>query len=250
MDSVVGGNGAADVVNGGTGTDRFLVFDNDNLMGFAGGDVRINFRNSGSSTWSEGELEVIDSGLDLIQNRTQNTALLRDRLANQPIAFIKVNILPQMARLARNNLVTTVLGTETIIERQIVFEEFDETNPEVAMFHQLEITREISELWANDQAIELSVPSRNAQFSNFEFLSSWVEELPDNGADAFVRSGDNSQFYRESSVFVDDPLATVNSAEDWGSVWRLIFTPETAAEQQDVILKVDNVNEFFDLISS
>ena len=154
-----------------------------------------------------------------------------------------------MLRLAQNDLVTTVVGTEVIVERQIRIQEFNENDADVAAFHQLEITREIAHAWASDEAIELSVPARNAQFSNFEFLSSWVDVRPEN-AEPFTRSGDNSQYYRTSSDFVDDVLATVNSSEDWASVWRLVFTPDSGPAQDDVRLKVDNVNEFFDLLTS
>jgi hypothetical protein len=221
-------------------------------------DARVNFRNQ-SSAWTNGEIEIIDNGLALLHMKTQNGRLLRDTISDLPVVFIKVNTLPISLRLGQNTLKTMTqsqvnpttgqIEFVNISERQIRFADFDENNSQVAELHRLEVTREIAHSWTSDLEIAAALPLQDSYFTQFEAISSWVTETPDD-VQFFTRSDDNTQWYRTTSVFVDDPLATFNSREDFASVWRLIFTPNSEVEQNQVILKSNLINNLFALLST
>lgn len=259
IDSLVGGAGAGDLLRGGLSSDRYLTFDNDQILDFGFRDAQVSFRN-GSGTWTNGELEIIDNGLRLLHVRTLNGSLLTDPIADQlPIVFIKANTVPPSLRLGINELAvntttefnpqTGQLEFVTVQERQITIPDFDENDALTVQRIRLEIPREIAISWASDEAIVSVIPNQDEYFSQFEQLSDWTSETPDN-ISLFTRSEDNSQFYRTSSNFVDDPLATFNSTEDFASVWQLVFSDESQADQNLIPLKSASVNFLLDLLST
>ena len=249
IDSLVGGTGEGDFLRGGGQSDRYLTFANDTILDFGSQDAQINFRNT-DDFWTNGELEVIDNGLNELHLRTLNGRLLRDPIADLPIVFVKSNTLPQALRIGQNVLAQRFIDGELVTERQIRLADFNENDQATVDLFRYEIVREIAHSWASDEAIVAALPNQDTYFTQFESLSSWVSETPED-LSFFFRSDDNTQFYRRTAVFApNDPLVTVNSAEDFASVWRLVFTPNTTAEQSQLPLKVTSINNLLNLLSS
>ena len=120
FDSLIGGTGEADILDGGSGGDRMLAFENDSTPGRTAQDARINFRDS-SSVWTDREMEVIDDGFELLHIRIENTRLLRDSIATDPIVFIKSETIPASSRIASNQLAEIRDGSTVRLERQMTF---------------------------------------------------------------------------------------------------------------------------------
>ena len=240
LDGLSGGpddSGIADVLRGGLDSDRFLTGEQDTIADFQADDAEIEFISTANSQWRHGEVQLIDEGLQLLHFRTGNNRLLVDPQLSNPIVVKKVDSLPDSARFGRNEF----MAVEQM--RVISFTSFDFNDEVIRAQTPLEVTREFAFNWSNDNAVVLALNNEPNFFSRFESLSGWIL-FPDDGAVEFIRSGDESQFYEATAVFADDPLATVNSMEDFASIWKLTF--DEAGDQQPVIEKV----AFIDLLFS
>ena len=81
--------GVADRLRGEGGDDRFLTRTIlDGYEDLADNDVRIRF-NSGSSDWTEREVQNIDQAFAELQARTGSTRVLKDTIADGPLTFVK-----------------------------------------------------------------------------------------------------------------------------------------------------------------
>ncbi|MEE2827198.1 MAG: calcium-binding protein, partial [Planctomycetota bacterium] len=256
-DSLVSGVGDVDVLNGGPGKDRLLVYSQDDVRNVEVHDAKVMFRD-GTATWTDAEMEVMDLGMEQLHLRTDNTRLLKDSVAVDPIVMIKETTLPVSQRLGTNVLQTYTDSQynpqtgqyEPVVryERQISFADWNEFDASVNALHVAEMPREFAHNWVGADAITGVLPNKSALWNQFVTISSWQEELPDD-LQYFNRSGDNDWWYRKTAHF-SEQFGTWNPSEDWGSIWKLYFTENASAEKQFVINKINVIDGLFEALEA
>ena len=254
-DSLVSGVGDVDVLNGGPGKDRLLGYAADTYQNVEVHDAKVLFRN-GTADWTDGEMEVMDLGMQHLHLRTDNTRLLKDSIAVDPIVMIKETTLPVSQRLGTNVLQTYTDSQynpqtgqyDPVVryERQISFGDWNEMDASANALHIAELPREFAHNWAGDEEITGVVPNESALWDRFITISSWQQELPDD-LQYFNRSGDN-QWRNRKSAHISEQFGTWNPSEDWGSIWKLYFTENASAEKQHVINKITAVDDLFEAL--
>ena len=238
LDGLAGGYGH-DVLNGGPDADRFLTRFSHSVADLIDIDVEIQIGQTGilSLPLNQAEVEVLDSGLQLLHLRTQNRSLLADPLSQNPIVLLKSFPIVSHPRIAT----TTVLGSTRFYH----IGDFDELDADVRELIPLELTREFARIWANDAAINVATSSQDNDFTRFRSISGWTNQPPNEND--YVLSLDGFEYFLAVSTFADDPIATVNSKNDFISVWRALFTPDS---NLDLIgEKVDLINQLFNKLS-
>lgn len=188
--------------------------------------------------------------------RTENTRLLKDSIAVDPIVMIKQTTLPVSQRLGTNvlqvftdqeyNPATGQYESVVRYERQITFADWNEFDTSLNDLHISEIPREFGHNWAGSEEISGVLSSMAATWNHFTELSSWQQERPDN-VQFFSVSGDNNWWYRKTTDFADG-LGNWNPSEDWGGAWELYFSANSAAEQEHVMNKIEVVDQLFEAL--
>jgi len=254
-DSLVSGVGDVDTLNGGPGKDRLLVYSQDDVQNIEVHDAKVMFRN-GTSDWTDGEMEVMDLGMEQLHLQTDNTRLLKDTIAVDPIVMIKETTLPVSQRLGTNVLEVYTESQynpasgqyEPVVryERQISFGDWNEFDATANALHVAEMPREFAHNWAGSEEITGVLPHHASMWNTFVTISSWQQERPDD-VQYFNRSGDNQWWYRKTAPFAET-FGAFNPSEDWGSVWKLYFTENASAEKQHVINKINVVDSLFEAL--
>ena len=152
---------------GNEGKDRSLFFGDDNLVDRETEDARLEFRNGGDA-WTNREIEVIDNGLFLLTERTQNTRLLKGTQTTEPLVFVKEFTIASAERVGNNELVqvdTQVFDpvldrfvTQSTFVRTLSFGDWDETNQDINDFITAEVPREIAYTWSGPDAVSNVFP--------------------------------------------------------------------------------------------
>ena len=254
-DGLTGGvDSTDDILFGGEGKDRYLISKGD----FNDSDVddaRLIFRN-GSNSWSNNEVRVIDQGLKLMHDRTENTRLLKDPITLEPLVFIKDLTIPAGPRIATNALVevmenstdpiTGQLVTETRIERHLTFAEWNDADEALNAFYSAEIPREVAHSWAGQDAIPNVASELTAYWNQFLNISGWTQDRPDDIL-FFELSGDNMWWYQANAEFAQD-YARTNPTADWTTAWRLYFQDDDASanDKLRMISKMNKIDQLFE----
>ncbi|HMP78948.1 MAG TPA: calcium-binding protein [Pirellulaceae bacterium] len=248
-DGLFGGTNQGDTLNGGPGADRLWAWTNDIVSGFQNVDARLNLKNE-THQWTNREVEVLDEAFEILHRRTANTMLLRDSLSNAPIIIAKVNSLPG-GGIASNFLKKTTTqsqnGTVVTYERTLRFAEWNEnltsanTNMKFAAIH------EVSHSWDTPDEINNRLPGKGNLWNQFLAISGWTKTNPN--SQLYERSLDGQWWYLKSAKFVFNYSKT-NPAEDWGTVWEIMFNPAQAQKQQTVATKIAKINQLLDAMSS
>ncbi len=230
-DGLFGGIGGSDRLFGDGGSDRFLIPDDDQIIGLESQDAEVEFRNTAFAQWTDAEINVIDDGLARLQSGVGNNRLAQDPLIDNPIVFVKERTLPAGISLSQSNVVEVVTSVfnpvtglpedEIELERQYVFADWDENDLAANELRRLEIPRTVSIAWASSEALSAVSPALAEVFNRFTQFSAW-RTTP---SGSFFRvSEDGNFFYRSDAEFADD-TGRINPTQDWASVWELFFTP-------------------------
>ena len=260
QDSLIGGAGFFDFLSGGEGADRFLALVDDFIEEREVQDVLLQFRN-GTDNWTNIEIAVLDRAFANLQAETNNTRLLKDTETVQPLVFIKENTVTAGGHLADIDFVeistqtrdpaTGNLIEEISFERQYSYADWDEFNPEVNLFHELEVPQDIAIAWSSAEQIQNVLILEDTLWNQFLRLSDWIPAVDADGnrvgnpnTQFYQISGDNQWFHLQNALFAED-FATTNPSEDFGTVWRLFFDPTREAEQVVLRDKIDFVDDLF-----
>ena len=216
-DGLFGGVGGVDRLAGDEGSDRLISFGRENIVNLTTEDSQVVFRN-GSGNWTNREIQVLDTGLHLMQRRLGNNRLSSDPVLDQPIVFVKENTLPPRISIG----VTQVVDSE----RQYLFADWDEFDFESNQAHTAEVPRVVSLAWASSEAVGAVLPNLEQSFNRFSNISGWQSEF---GGDFFRASEDGQFFYRQDAVFADE-TGRINPTQDWASAWQFFFSPPEVVE--------------------
>jgi hypothetical protein len=250
-DGLFGGVGGDDLLFGGLGSDRFLVWNGTRVVDATGNDARLLFKNA-SHGWTDAEIEAIDSGLYRLHLRTFNSLLMNDSLSTDPIVFEKHRSLENGA-VASNTLIVTERrenrnGREirtVTYERIIKFADWNENDSWEHQFRTWATIHEMGHNWDSREEIGNRLPGSERIWNSFLAQSSWRESDPH--SNEYRRSGDSQWWHRNSAVFVRD-YSRQNPAEDWSTVWEIMFDPMADDARSRVALKVSIVDQLFDAL--
>lgn len=245
---VSGGLFNVDVMFGGAGADRFLAQNtanvSDNLIDVKAEDALLNFLNE-TSDWTNEEMEVIDNGLFLLQQRTGNTALLKDSLPIGELTFSKYQTVTSPNQSGSNEL--TYDGQTQTYSRQIQIAEWNEGDSAMNDFFTAVAIRELGHNW--DSALELEAlhSSLVGEFDNFLAISDWQETNPGSG---YTMSYDQQWFYANGTGFGDE-YGKTNPFEDLSSTWEYYFATyeNPNANHGNMQSKFDWADNFFETLS-
>ncbi len=248
-DGLFGGINQGDVVNGGPGADRLWMWVNDSVSGLESIDARLNLQNE-SHQWTEREIEILDEAFEILHRRTGNTFLLRDSLSSDPIRVAKVSTLPG-GGVASNYLKTTTTqtssGTTIKYERTLRFAEWNESSISANQNIKFAAIHEISHSWDTPAEINHRLPGKGNLWSQFLAISGWTKTNPNSSL--YERSLDGKWWHLKSAPFVYNYSKT-NPAEDWGTVWEIMFNPTKTQLQQTVANKIAKINQLLDAMSA
>ena len=88
---------------------------------------------------------------------------------------------------------------------------------------------------------------RDSYWTQWEALSGWTENVPLEDRAEFSRSLDNTQFYLTEANFAET-FSTTNSGEDFASMFKLFFTPDSQADLNNLFNKTVHLNILLDSI--
>ena len=136
--------------------------------------------------------------------------------------------------------------TETKLERQITFGNWDELNQATNDLYTSEIPREIAYIWAGPDAVANVFPSQAAYWGGWLQLSGWQTERPD-PVTFFEVSGDNQWWYLKTSKFATE-YGKHNPDADFGTTWKLYFQEDSELEQARLVNKIRKVDDLFTML--
>lgn len=264
-DGLIGGVGEADSLAGNAGNDRFIFVGDDTIQDFvAGEDATIEFRNA-SDSWTNFEIQVIDTGLHRLQESTGSTRVLREVTSTEPIVFIKETTItpPEAGRAAQNELVTVSkqvlnpttlqLETVTVQERQISFGDWDESDAALNTIHVDEVPREMSYLWAGETNVQTVFSSQGDFWNSFTRITGWTTQRPE-AIEFYDVSPDGNWFFLKSVAFAEE-AGKVSPTEDFATMWKFVIqeqfaVPGEGANRPELTPKFEKVDELFALLGS
>ena len=256
-DGLIGGIVTGDRLEGGTEDDRYLVFNNDTIVGFEAKDAKLLFRNSYLAAWGNEEMEAVDVGLQTMHYRTNNTRLLKDSLSTDPIVFEKVRTLPfsGSTRNVLNEFVTNAFNPKTgFFEPQIRYErvmQYSDWNESSAAENKVRETRtyfEFAKNWDSSKEIKAVVLAQQYLFDNFKLLSNWVDENPNDPLRYWI-SNDNQWWYRLDSVFAND-FGRTNPIDDWATAWEVGLDDALSGQRSKLVFKLRTIDTLFQSLSA
>ena len=245
-DGLFGGVGGNDVIRGGRGNDRFLIFGSDSPADLSNTDATITFRNDGSG-WNNKEIEVADIGLRQLHHRTDETRIFKDPLDTNPMSLYKVpaGSLGNGAEADGFNELrwdATWEADGTIISetytRRISIADWDESNQVFSEDASLTVIHEIAHSF--DSAFEIGevVPSKASIFNSFLNQSGWETSNPGSGHTrapgqtqepfdrTYVRPNyvlNTHTWWRNNSAEFARNYGATNPQEDFATVWESLF---------------------------
>ncbi|MFY7951047.1 MAG: TonB-dependent receptor plug domain-containing protein, partial [Armatimonadaceae bacterium] len=192
QDGLIGGPGIPDFLVGGGNDDRFLVFSNDVISDFQAVDAKLLFRNN-LNLWTSEEMEAVDVALRTMHFRTDNTRLLKDSLAYDPIIMEKVNTLPfgGATRNLLNEYVTNQFNPNTgnfdkitRYERVIQYSDWNEADTAASKLRETKTYSEFGHNWDSTEEIKAVVLAQQFLWTQFLQKSNWTQENPNDPATA------------------------------------------------------------------
>jgi hypothetical protein len=246
-DSLVGGpgddrlygglSGDRDRMRGGLGNDRFLAGPEDTVLDLTPEDARIRFL-SGSTSWTDDEVERVDAAFQVLQDRTHNTRLLRQP-DGRDLIFRRDSVSPQGPTLLGQNA-----GSRGITFFNSAFTSV--TNPLSAS-----VWHEIGHNWESPSGLGV------AGYEAFLALSGWTpcSQVASAGAcgpsPGKNLSLDGRWQYDQSARFVRS-YGRTNPEEDWATLWEVALRPDLSAATVAGLpyrAKLDVVNALLDRLT-
>ncbi|MFN6205929.1 MAG: calcium-binding protein [Planctomycetota bacterium] len=256
QDGLIGGPGIPDFLVGGGNDDRFLVFSNDVISDFQAVDAKLLFRNN-LNLWTSEEMEAVDVALRTMHFRTDNTRLLKDSLAYDPIIMEKVNTLPfgGATRNLLNEYVTNQFNPNTgnfdkitRYERVIQYSDWNEADTAASKLRETKTYSEFGHNWDSTEEIKAVVLAQQFLWTQFLQKSNWTQENPNDPLNYWI-SGDNQWWYRLDSKFAST-FDYKNAYNDWSSIWEVALDESLASERSRLVLKLNDVNQLFTSLSA
>ncbi len=253
MDGMFGGiDEAADRLLGQAGEDRYLYRVNDSMPDrFANSEALIMFNDTNDS-WTDAEIETVDTAFRQLHVRTNNTAMLVDTLSEKPIVFVKTKSIAG-GKPAQNNLFytrerffneeTSRFEQRTVANREIVFADWDDTDSAINLER---VSTTMNMMAKNyDSVNELSKIDReaNQRWANFVNTSNWTDIYPNNPFDYQI-SQDGLWWYTVDSSFASS-TGNFNPSEDWSTIWEHYFAVSRTSSDAEIDSKLSQLDDFF-----
>ena len=174
--------------------------------------------------WTDLEIEVIDRGFDVLQQRTGNTRLLKDTFAEGPLTFYKHLDLDNAAAL---NLLDYDGNTESYF-REIQFADWNEQSDFENDFFALTAVHEIAHNW--DEAFQLDAAQEGLgdSWQDFLDLSGWQEHRSRNHQRA-----DTAGWWHLRTASFSESYGRTNPFEDSATMWEYYFLNGAGSSTQD-----------------
>jgi len=236
-DGSFGGVSGGDTLIDREGRNRFIDFGSDEIAGLTSTDARLVFRNGTDKT----------------------TRILQATQSSQPLAFVKDATVSEPGAIAVSELVSTPVQTlvpgsgnifeiTTVQERTLTFADWDELDQSLNDFYISQTPGLIALDWAGPDAVAGVIASQSSYWTTFLQLSGWTQDRPD-AIEFFDVSGDLDWFFLQSAPFADPISAsTQNPTADFASIWNLAFETDAAAEQAQLVNKLNQVDLLFSLL--
>jgi hypothetical protein len=279
-DSLYGGGTAStsnDILWGGSGKDRFLtqkgdvIKDGKGINSRTGEDAELHFVNGGTSTWTNKEIETIDSAFQQLFDATGNNRLLKDSGTDNVLTFTKEDLplSPEGNRILATNTDPWQhnevwytgpwwnrtehrnLRTEP---RKIVIDDWNANSSSENAQMIDTIIHEIGHNWD-------SVGEGNSRFTAFSNLSGWKSSNP--AGSTHYRSGDGDWYYAKTAKdgFFGSVVNTGrgnnlrygkwNPREDFATAWEHYFDNGRSTYDSDSIrsAKLRNIDQLIRTLS-
>ncbi|MFK7769092.1 MAG: hypothetical protein AB8B55_17850 [Mariniblastus sp.] len=274
-DGLFGGIASSEVLRGGSGSDRFLVFGSDRAADAAGADVVLTFRNGGSN-WSDNEIFHADAGLRALHNRTGATVVFKDSLASGEVPFVKVPKGSLGNNIDGENELSWSASWEpdgTIISetytRQIKIADWNESLTAENEVAALTMIHEIGHSWDSTEEIAARFSGSRGIWNSFLARSGWASSNPGAG---HTRAGQTQEpfdrvyntaaqryeiitrnWWRDNGAEFARNYGTTSPKEDWGTVWESLFIEEivenpNGSHSDQIPNKVALVNSLLNLM--
>ncbi len=249
-DSLFGGAAAEpDTLFGEADDDRFLVRSDDVIADQTGDDAALAFEDV-SSTWTDGEIEVFDLGFQRLQDRTGNTALLRDPLIPDLLTFYKYDDLGGSAGLNYLSWTSSTTcgpsgcNTTYVYTREIRIADWDENIPFYNDQFQSIAMHEIGHNWDSELELSSASPALGGLWNNFLTISDWQENYPGAG---YTQSLDGNWWYLSTANFAEN-YGRNNPNEDFSTSLEYYFTEyqDPSLDHSDLQSKMDLLDALFD----
>jgi hypothetical protein len=210
-DGLFGGGTAPDLLVGGSGADRFLVQLGDTVADRTAVDAILRFQNGTNAVWTDTEIEIADKAFRLLEQRTGNTAMLRDSTHFAPLTFVK-----------GRNLGPDVLGDNADGPggRTIDILDWPEWSASVNDLMVSVFIHEISHNWDEpEEWAARGLPSSG--ILAFRAISGWTPFNPFDST-RYALSDDGEWWYLRNAAFTD-PYGQTNPHEDWAVTGEAYF---------------------------
>ena len=229
-DSLFGGVDVGDTSNGGSGSDRFLVVNGDNVADLDSVlDARLVFEND-TSQWNNTEVEIMDEALADLQSTAAGIRLLQDSVDSGDLTIYKSANLGGAAGI--NYLSYSYWdqgGTRYYSNwnREIYILDWDETSSFYNEAYKDVLIHEVGHNW--DSELELSqLPVDLSSYAvDFANLSGWTNQDPNNAS--YTQSLDGQWWYLNDSVFFDN-YGRTNVYEDFTTSIEAYFNGESPTD--------------------
>ena len=261
-----------EVLTGGAGTDRFLIFGSDIATDLGSNDAQVLFKNDGSN-WNDVEIQAVDSGLAALHIRTGSTRIFKDSLDPNPVEFYKVPNLGDgidghnsLAWQATWEVDGTIISES--YTRRIEIAEWNQNIQEENEIAALTAIHEISHSWDSVLEIQQIDPSKGSIWNTFKGRSGWETSNPGSGhtrapgqtQEPFERIYNSStrgyeivthSWWRNNDAQFARNYGTTTPKEDWGTVWESLFVDEivenpNSSHAAQIANKVSLVNNLLD----
>ncbi len=238
LDGLFGGIGGGDFLTGGGSADRFLVWDGDNLLDYSSSTEGIVQFVNNTAMWNEAEIRVIDGAFRLLHENLGHARLMQDSLDNDAVKYVKYASLNGAP--SANYIRGSGPAGNLIYDREIWVADWNENIAATNTRTVFSIMHEIGHSWDSILEIGNRRPAATGFWDQFTALSSWRSTNP--GSTAYSISGDGKWWHLNSASFVWD-YSKFNPAEDWSTVWEILYDPTKASERAVVQTKVNIINQ-------
>jgi hypothetical protein len=237
-DGLFGGIGGGDQISGNDGSDRFMIWAGDVMLDRQVTEAQIEFRNE-TSNWNETEIEIIDRGLQWLQDQAQTALVIRDSLDTDPVIYSKWADLGGAVGI---NYLTTYYHSQTgyTYDREIQFLEWNENSSYQNEQAILTAIHEVGHSWDSVLEIENVLSGHGPIWTNFLAESMWTDSNPHSSQ--FLSSYDGQWWYIQDAVFAYD-YGRTNPYEDWATIFEAAYDAESAAPVPGLAAKLAIFNQ-------
>ena len=247
-----GGHGSNDSLVGNAGKDRFLVQANndsgythrDSVQDAADEDAILNFINYDNS-WTDAEIEVMDTGFQQLFDATGNNRLLKDSVPSGDLKLFKYaeNSLGNAAGINylqysyRTEWVNGQWVTTYTYNREIRMADWDETSDWYNNQFRSVVIHELAHNWDGQMELDAATSLTNL-WNQWLNTSGWTE------------SGSGNWTYTAPSAAFAEAYGQTNPYEDFATVWELYFSGNADSVTNSTLQsKLDMVDSLFAALS-